>query len=107
MDVREVCQKVESFLALHPNAALPIVADRLGLDRKEIEQALRELDGKSYDEFRQSCRLAEAFRQLGADKAVPLGPWEKMRARPRMIIPRTTVQYRIRSFWNFGTMTKS
>jgi len=102
MDSREICQKLESWLGSHPNAALPIAAERLGLDREEIVKALREFEGKSYDEFRQSLKLADAFRQLGADRTAPPGPWEKMRSGPRRIIPRTTVQYRIRGFWFFG-----
>ncbi len=102
MDSREICQKLESWLGTHPNAALPIAAEKLGFAREEIEKALREFEGKSYDEFRQSLKLAEAFKQLGADRTAPPGPWGKMRSGPRRIIPRTTVQYRIRGFWFFG-----
>jgi Tfp pilus assembly protein PilZ len=102
MDSREIYQNIESFLSTHPKAALQIVAARLGLTQKEIEQAILEVDGSSYEQFRQSRRLAEAFKQLGADRIVPKGPWEITRARPRMIIPKTTVRYRIRTFWIYG-----
>jgi hypothetical protein len=102
MDSREIYQKVESFLSTHPKAVLQIAADKLGLTQKEIEQAIQEVDGSSYEQFRQSRRLTEAFKQLGADRVVPTGPWEKSRSRQRMIIPRTTVRYRIRSFWIYG-----
>jgi len=101
MDSSEICRKMEAFLASHPNAALPIVAAKLGLTREEIEQAVRESDLKSYDEFRQRCRLTQAFNQLGSEKIIPPGPWEK-RSSPRRIIPGITVKYRIHGFWPFG-----
>ena len=102
MDSHDIRQKLESFLVTHPNAALRIAAERLGLPQQEIERALREFDGSSYDQFRQSRRLAEAFKQLGADRSVPAGPWEKARSGPRRIIPRTTVRFYMRRFWLFG-----
>jgi len=81
---------------------LQIIAGKLELSTQDIENALREADGMSFQEFQQGRRLNEAFRQLGTDRIAPLGPWEKSRLRRRMIIPRTTVQYRIRSLWNYG-----
>jgi len=101
MSSREIFEKVNSLLTSHPNALLPIIAERLGLTKQDIEQAFREIDGRSFEEFQQHRRLTEAFKQLGVDRTVPLGPWEKARLRPRMIIPKTTVQYRVRSFWNY------
>jgi len=101
MELGEILQQLESFLATHPNAALPIAAGRLGLEPKQIENALREIEGQSFEEFRRSCKLAEAFKQIGADKTVPTGHWEKTRLRPRRIIPRTTVRYRFRAVWLF------
>ena len=97
----EILQKLESFLAAHPNAALPIAAGRLGLECKQIEDALREIEGQSFEEFRRSRKLVEAFKQIGIDRAVPTGPWEKARLRPRMIIPKTTVRYRFQAVWIF------
>ncbi len=103
MDSREIYQKIESFLSAHPKAALQIVAERLSLTQREIEHAIQEVDGSSFEQFRQSRRLAEAFRQLGADRIIPAGPWEKARSRPRMIIPRTAVRYQVRTFPFFGS----
>jgi hypothetical protein len=100
MDPHEIAAKVESFLVLHPVATLASTADRLGLSPAEVEQALLEADGTSFQQFRQNCRLREAFKQLGADCAVPPGPWEKTRSSPRQIIPKTTVRYCVRSFWS-------
>jgi hypothetical protein len=99
MDSREISRKVETFLVLHPMATLASTADGLGLSKKEIEQALLETNGTTFQEFLQNWRLREAFKQLGAYHAVPSGPWEKMRSNPRQIIPRTTVRYSVRSFW--------
>ena len=99
MDSREICQKIESFLISHPKAAVQIIAERLGLSRSEIEQAVREAEGLSLEEFRRRKRLMEAFKQLGADRVVPYGPWEKARLRTRIIIPRTSVQYSVHHFW--------
>jgi hypothetical protein len=102
MDSHEILRHLESFLASHQNATLPIAAARLGIPRQEIECALREVEGTSFQDFRENRRLAEAFRQLGADHSVPLGPWENRRSRSRRIIPRTTVRYCVRRLWNYG-----
>jgi len=99
MDSREISQKVESFLVLHPKATLASTAARLGLSPSEIERALQETDGTSFQDFQQNWKLQEAFKQLGSERAVPPGPWEKTRAHPRKIVPKTTVRYRVRSFW--------
>ncbi len=99
MGSREIAQNVEEFLQTHSNATLTSAANMLGLSAQEIEQALQEAEGISFQEFRQNLRLNEAFRQLGETRVVPDGSWEEMRYHPRRIIPKTTVRYRIRSFW--------
>jgi len=103
MDSNEILRHLESFLASHQNATLPIAAARLGIPRQEIECALRDVEGTSFQEFRQNRKLAEAFEQLGASQAVPPGLlWEERRSHPRRIIPRTAVRYRVRGFWTYG-----
>jgi hypothetical protein len=99
MDPHEIFHKVETFIALHPMATLTSTADGLGLSKKEIEQALLETNGTSFQDFLQNWRLREAFKQLGAYRAAPPGPWEKTRSNSRQIIPKTTVRYCVRSFW--------
>jgi hypothetical protein len=99
MDPREISRNVESFLSLYPNATLTSTAEKLGLASQEVEQALREVDGTSFQEFRQNAKLNEAFRQLGESRVLPEGPWEETRYHSRRIIPRTTVRYKVRSFW--------
>lgn len=99
MDLQEISTKVESFLQGHWNTSLSNAADKLGVSSQEIEQAIRQTHGMSFQEFQQSLRLNEAFRQLGESRTIPQGSWEETRYHPRRVIPRTTVQYRIRSFW--------
>jgi AraC-like DNA-binding protein len=99
MNPHEIAAKVDSLFSLHPMATLASIAGRIGISPAEVEQALRETEGVSFQEFRQTWRLREAFKLLGADRALPPGPWDKARSNPRRIIPRTTVRYRVRKFW--------
>jgi hypothetical protein len=102
MDSNEILRHLESFLASHQNATLPIAAVKLGIPKQEIECALRDVEGTSFQEFRENRRLAEAFKQLGVGQAVPPGLWEERRSHPRRIIPRTAVRYRVRGLWTYG-----
>jgi AraC-like DNA-binding protein len=99
LDSHEVVQKVDSHLATHPNASLQIVAERLGIAGKLIEEALREVEGVSFQEFRTSKRLMQAFEQLGEINSPTNGPFRQNRARRRWIIPKTTVRYQMRTLW--------
>jgi AraC-like DNA-binding protein len=99
MDSRDITLKVESFLQFHPNASLSHAADRLGLSPQDIEQALQASNGMQFQEFQQNLKLNEAFRQLGETRLMPMGSWEETRYHPRRIIPKTTVRYKVRSFW--------
>jgi len=95
----EIVQKVSSHLAAHPNATLLIIADRLGTTEQIIEDALREIEGLSFQEFRANRRLEQAFMQLGEVSIAVNGPWETIRARRRLTIPKTTVKFKIHRFW--------
>jgi AraC-like DNA-binding protein len=99
MEHREIIQKLNSHLAVHPRATLQVVAESIGISPQNIEQILSEIEGKSFQEFRESKRLAQAFELLGASEAPANETWEKQRSRPRMIIPQTAVKYRIYGFW--------
>ncbi len=100
LDCREVVQKVDSHLAAHPKATLQIVAEELGTTAQSIEEALREAEGVSFHEFQANKRLEQAFNQLGTRSTAIDGPYEMTRVRPRLAIPKATVKYRKRSFWN-------
>jgi AraC-like DNA-binding protein len=97
LDSQEVIQKINSHLAAHPNAALQVVAEKLGITGQSVEQILREVEGASFEEFRENKRLDQALRLIEASGSA--APNEKIRTRPRFIIPRTTVKYQAHSLW--------
>jgi AraC-like DNA-binding protein len=99
MDSQEVIQKVNSHLTAHPNAALQVVAEELGIMKQRIEQILREVEGASFEEFRENMRLEQALRLLEASGVAMGAPNEKTRIRQRFIIPRTTLKYETHSLW--------
>jgi hypothetical protein len=99
MDRHEVVKKVDSHLTAHPHATLQIAARMLETTEQIIEEALREVEGVSFQEFLANKRLEQAFKQLGEFNPAARGPYGTARARPRVIIPKTTVRYRIHSFW--------
>jgi hypothetical protein len=99
LDFDDVVQRVDSQLASHPNVALRIVAARLGVTEQVIEDALRQVEGVSFEEFRHNKRLAQAFRQLGEISPNANGPYEFARAHQRLTVPKTTVKYGTRRFW--------
>jgi hypothetical protein len=97
LDSQEVFQKINSHLAAHPNAALQVVAEKLGITGQSIEQILHEVEGASFEEFRENKRLNQALSLIEASgSAAPNGI---IRTQPRFIIPRTTVKYQDHSFW--------
>ena len=99
MDSQEVIQKVSSHLTAHPNAALQVVAEKLGITGQSIEQILREVEGASFEEFRENKRLTHALGLLEASRVAASAPYEKARTRQRFIIPKTTVRYEVHSLW--------
>ena len=99
LNSQEVIQKVNFHLTAHPNAALQVVAEKLGITGQSIEQILREVEGASFEEFRENKRLAHALGLLQASRAAASAPHEKARTRQRFIIPRTTVKYEVHSLW--------
>jgi hypothetical protein len=97
LDSKEVIQKISSHLAAHPNAALQVVAEKLGITAQSIEQILHELEGSSFEEFRKNKRLDQALSLIEASASA--APDEKIQRRPRFVIPRTTVKYQTHNFW--------
>jgi AraC-like DNA-binding protein len=77
---------------------LQIAADRLGISGQEIEDALRDQEGVSFEEFVANRRLEQAFQQLGERSPAADGPYEVIRARRRVLIPKTTVKYQVHGF---------
>jgi len=98
-DRDEIVRKADALIATHPNVSLRILAERLGTTEQMIEASLREIEGLSFGEYRQSKRLEQAFKQLGTYSLAANGPYEMVRSRRRLHIPRTKVQYRLRRLW--------
>ena len=97
LDSQEVIQKINFHLEAHPNAALQVVAEKLGITSQSIEQILREVEGASFEEFRENKRLNQALRLI--EDSAGAAPNEIIRTQPRFIIPRTTVKYQAHSLW--------
>jgi hypothetical protein len=99
----ELVQKVDSLLDVHPNATLPIIAEKLQTTSRIVEEALREIEGLTFQEFQANKRLEQAFNQLGEMSPAANGPYEVTRVRRRILIPKATVRYRIFGFWRRKT----
>ena len=98
-DLSELVKKVDDQLTAHPNATLRIVAEKLVTTEDRIEEALQNIEGLSFREYQDNKRLVQAFKQLGEFSPAADGPYELTRSRRRLMIPKTTVQYRQRRFW--------
>ena len=96
LDRDEIARMVGALITKHPNVSLRIMAERLGTTEHRIEAALREIEGLSFEEYREGKRLEQAFKQLGRYSPAANGPYEMVRSRRRLHIPRTKVQYRLR-----------
>ncbi len=95
----DIVQQVDSQLKAHPNAILQTVAQKLGISEQSIENALREIEGLSFQEYQANKRLERAFGQMGELSIAANGPWEDRRAKKRTIIPKAAARYRICGFW--------
>jgi hypothetical protein len=100
LEYDEIVKKVDNLLDTHPNATLPVVAEKLQLSGQAIEEALKRVEGVTFREFQSNKRLVQAFHQLGAMSPAADGPYEENRARHRFIIPKAAVRYRMSGFWH-------
>jgi hypothetical protein len=98
IDYGEIFRNVDRQLAAHPNVSPRIIAERLGVTVKTIEEALREIEGVTFQEYRDRKRLEQAFRQLGELSPAADGPYEITRVHQRWLFPKTTVRYRVHRF---------
>jgi hypothetical protein len=99
LDPDEIVKKVDAHLTTHPHATLRTVAGKLRIKRQILEAILREKEGISFSEFKENKRLKQAISFLDASQAGAKVLGKNQRAQPLVIIPKTTVKYRIRSFW--------
>jgi hypothetical protein len=96
----EIVKRVEAYLQMHPNIALHLVAKKLGIAPSLIEESMHAVEGITYKEYQEQNRLSQAFKHLGLLSPAANGPYEIVRARHRLVIPRATVRYGIPGFWN-------
>jgi AraC-like DNA-binding protein len=99
LNSREIIQQVDLQLKMDPNPILQAVARKLGISPQLIEDALRETEGLSFQEYQANKRLEQAFEQLGELSIAANGPCEKARSKSRVIILKAAVRYRIHGFW--------
>ena len=97
---REIVQQVDLQLKVYPNTIMQTLVRKLGISEKIIEEAFQEAEGMSFQEYQANKRLEGAFAQMGELSIAANGPWERTRAKSRIIIPKATVKYRIYSFWS-------
>jgi hypothetical protein len=92
-------KKVDAYLSGHPHATLRVLAGNLGIKRQALEAILRETAGMTFSEFKENKRLERAinFLEVSETGAKVLGKDQK--TQPLVVIPKTIVKYRIRSYW--------
>ncbi len=99
LDHKAIIQKVDVLFTSHPKVSLRIVAEKLETTEQIIEEALKEIEGMSFKEYQKNKRLEEAFKQLGKHSPAANGPYEQMRSRRRLSIPKAMVRYRLYRLW--------
>jgi hypothetical protein len=99
IDTNEVLHKISAHLAAHPNASLQATAEKLGMASQDIEKSLKEIEGMSFQQLRESRRLTEAFKQLSINRSLVRQLWEIQRTPLRIFVPEATAKYRLQSLW--------
>ena len=99
-DFAEIVRKVDSYLQMHPNISLHLLSKKMSVAPSVIEEALQGMEGITYREFQEEKRLAQAFAHMGLLSPAANGPYEIVRARQRLVIPRATVRYGVPGFWS-------
>jgi AraC-like DNA-binding protein len=94
MDLRELFKNIDIRIAQNPNATSRSLAQELHVTSRLIEQAVREMDGVSFREYRENWRLADALRILEEKrKGSAAGYYHFQRAERRITLPGATVAY--------------
>jgi AraC-like DNA-binding protein len=97
MDLRELSRNIDSRITQNPNLTSRRLAQELGVTAQLIEQAVREVDGVSFREYRENRRLALALRMLEEKrKESAAGYYRFQRAESRVTLPGATVAYLLR-----------
>jgi hypothetical protein len=96
---REVVARVDAYLAANPDVMLNTLALELDLPREVIEQAIREAGARSFREYQENKRLAQALELLRLLPPMPApgsgAACDIQRVCPRFVIPGATICYRV------------
>jgi len=94
MNSLDLFGSIDSRITSHQDATAEGIAGELRVTVQDIESAVREIDGVSFDEYRESKRLAHALRALEEERA-PAGSkiHQEERAQPRLAVAGATVRY--------------
>ena len=97
MDLRELFDNVDGRLAFQPDATPRVIAHELKVRIKDIEQAVREVEGVSFHEYVQNKKLVHALRMI--EKGIWSDKNENVtgrRANPRLTISGAVVRFLVR-----------
>ena len=91
--------EVDLRLTRDPSLTLNTLAEELGVEGEEIERAIKEVGGRSFGEYREDKRMAQALNQL-SQEAVPrevtatlVAVHKKRRVSLRFVVPGATICY--------------
>ena len=94
MDLRELFDNIDSRITSDPGSTAEGLAQELDATVQDIEKAVREVDGVSFNEYRENKRLAHALEALERKRAPTGGKiYQEERAQPRLTMTGTTVRY--------------
>lgn len=99
MDRYEIIPKLDALITAHPNVSLSNAAEKLATTKQIIQEALLEIVGVSFKEYKENKRLEQVFNHLGEHSPAASGPYDRTRSRWRVYIPKTKVQYRLHRLW--------
>jgi hypothetical protein len=94
MDLQNLFENVDSRITSSPNSTLRSLAQELNATVRDIEKAVREVDGVSFREYKENKRLAHALKALEEERS-PAGSriHQIERVQPRLNVAGATVRY--------------
>ncbi len=94
MDIHKLFENIDSRITSYPDSTAQSLAQELQTTIQDIERAVREVDGVSFDEYRESKQLAHALRPLEEEGSSTVSEIRRgKRAQPRLAPMGATVRY--------------
>ncbi len=94
IDLRQLFENIDSRIASRPESTVQSLAQEFGTTVHDIESAVREIDGVSFDEYRLSKLLAHALKILEEQQSSAGSRiYQEERAQPRLTITGATIRY--------------